>query len=63
MMMQPLSNKRFYEHLISRTPAGRVGDVKEISGLTAFLCMPPASYVTGQIITADGGLTVNGLNY
>ncbi|XP_058736965.1 tropinone reductase homolog At5g06060-like [Vicia villosa] len=43
--------------VLSHTPISRVGEAKEISALVAFLCLPAASYITGQIIAADGGFT------
>lgn len=43
-----------------RTPMRRVGEPREVAALAAFLCMPAASYITGQCIAADGGLLVNG---
>ncbi|KAE9617757.1 putative tropinone reductase I [Lupinus albus] len=42
----------------SKTPVGHIGEPKEISSLVAFLCLPAASYITGQIITLDGGFTI-----
>ena len=42
-----------------RTPMQRVGKAEEVSGIVAFLCMPAASYITGQCISVDGGF----LNY
>jgi len=45
---------------ISRIPMGRIGEPEEIASLVAFLCMPAASYITGQVICVDGGWTVNG---
>ncbi|XP_028772973.1 tropinone reductase homolog At5g06060-like [Neltuma alba] len=44
--------------ILSQIPIGRMGKPKEISAIVAFLCLPAASYITGQIICADGGYTV-----
>lgn len=41
----------------SQVPAGRLGDVAEIAAAAAFLVSAPASYVTGQSLLVDGGLT------
>ncbi|KAL3367485.1 hypothetical protein AABB24_011962, partial [Solanum stoloniferum] len=55
-----LKDKEFSDALISRIPLGRSGEVEEVSSLIAYLCLPGASYVTGQIIPVDGGFTVYG---
>jgi 3-oxoacyl-[acyl-carrier protein] reductase len=38
-------------------PIGRAGTVEELAAAAAFLCGAPASYVTGQALLVDGGLT------
>ncbi|KAI4323874.1 hypothetical protein L6164_023449 [Bauhinia variegata] len=48
-----------HEAFITRTPLGRIGEPNEVSSLVAFLCFPAASYISGQTICVDGGLTVN----
>ncbi|KAJ9545737.1 hypothetical protein OSB04_025444 [Centaurea solstitialis] len=61
--MQALDNpKKFTSDAESRTPMKRLGEANEVSSLVAFLCLPAASYITGQTIAIDGGFTVNGTN-
>ncbi|KAF7825632.1 tropinone reductase-like protein [Senna tora] len=50
--------EKVIKDIVSQTPLGRIGEPKEISSIVAFLCLPVASYITGQIIYADGGFTV-----
>lgn len=47
--------------ILSRTPLGRCGDPDEIAAIAVFLAGPDASYITGQVIYADGGRLA--LNY
>jgi NAD(P)-dependent dehydrogenase (short-subunit alcohol dehydrogenase family) len=41
--------------ILSRTPLGRLGNPQEIAAIAAFLVSDEASYITGQVIYADGG--------
>jgi 3-oxoacyl-[acyl-carrier protein] reductase len=41
--------------VVSRTPAGRIGQPSDISNVVAFLASPDAHWVTGQIVKTAGG--------
>lgn len=46
--------------ILSRTPMRRLGEPSEIADVVAFLLSDAASYVTGEIVTVDGGrMTLN----
>jgi NAD(P)-dependent dehydrogenase (short-subunit alcohol dehydrogenase family) len=40
------------------TPLRRIGEPEEIATVAAFLAAPASSFITGQIIVADGGVTI-----
>jgi NAD(P)-dependent dehydrogenase (short-subunit alcohol dehydrogenase family) len=47
-----------FSRRMAHTPLRRIGLPEEIGPVAAFLASPAASYITGQIIVADGGITI-----
>ena len=50
-----LSDPDYLEEVLARTPMQRIGEPEEVASAVAFLCLPAASYVTGEWIAVDGG--------
>ena len=47
---------------LMRTPMKRFGNVEELAGAAVFLASEAASFVTGEILTVDGGFLASGVN-
>ena len=47
------------EYILNSTPLGRAGSAEEIAAAIGFLCSPEAGYITGQILSVDGGMTIH----
>jgi Tropinone reductase 1 len=47
--------------IVARTPLGRIAEPREVATAVAFLAMPESSYITGQCLAVDGGMTIQGL--
>ncbi len=43
--------------IIRRTPLGRLGTAADVSGVAEFLLSDAAKFITGEVITVDGGIT------
>lgn len=52
-----LDDPEFKEKLVSRIPVGRVGQTIDLLGAVLLFCSDFSSFITGQILTIDGGLT------
>ena len=50
-------NEELMKRRNAQTPLRRIGMPEEIGPVAAFLASPAASFITGQIIVADGGVT------
>ena len=51
-------NEEVIKRRNATTPLRRIGMPDEIGGIAAFLAGPAASFITGQVIVADGGVTI-----
>ncbi|GHN01537.1 tropinone reductase [Cytophagales bacterium WSM2-2] len=56
-----LSQPDRLEKILARTPMARVGQPEEVASLVTFFAMDKSSYITGQNVMVDGGMSVKGL--
>jgi Tropinone reductase 1 len=56
-----LLNEEKIQRVIQRTPLKRVAQAEEIASVIAFMAMNKSSYITGQNIIVDGGMSANAL--
>jgi len=55
-----LANEQYLGEILARTPLQRVGELEELVGPVVFLASGASSYVTGQVLYVDGGMTIYG---
>ena len=46
------------EERVANTPLRRLGEPRDIGGIAVFLASDAAAFITGQVIVADGGVTI-----
>ncbi|MDO8434373.1 MAG: glucose 1-dehydrogenase [Candidatus Binatus sp.] len=54
----PAQSGKFFEEIITRTPAGRFGKPEEMAGAAIFLASHASDFVTGATICVDGGFAI-----
>jgi 3-oxoacyl-[acyl-carrier protein] reductase len=61
-MSQAVRNMAGEDNLKKLIPVKRLGNPEDIAGVVVFLCSPAAAYITGQVITVDGGLSLGAVS-
>ena len=51
-------NPTIHANIIEQTPAGRMADPDELTGIALYLASPASDFTTGAIFTIDGGYTL-----
>jgi gluconate 5-dehydrogenase len=54
-----LDDPVFYQKLVDRIPLGRICTTQDLGNAAVFLCSDAAQFISGQILSVDGGLTAN----
>jgi len=57
----PMTEKvpdKVIEYMVSKTPLGRMGEAVEVAKAICFLASDDASFITGAVLSVDGGLTI-----
>jgi 3-oxoacyl-[acyl-carrier protein] reductase len=45
------------QRIVRRTPLGRLARAEDVANAVYFLASPQASFITGQVLIVDGGVT------
>ena len=52
-----LDDPDFKAGIVNRVPLGRIGTPEDLMGAVVMFCSPGSAFITGQVLTIDGGLT------
>lgn len=63
-LAEPVLKRPEFEAAVrARTPLDRVAEPEDVAAPAAFLCLPAARHITGQIVMVDGGWLAKGLDF
>jgi NAD(P)-dependent dehydrogenase (short-subunit alcohol dehydrogenase family) len=57
-----LNDEEYLNSILAVTPMKRVGELPEVASPVVFLASDAASYITGQTLFVDGGMTIHGFS-
>ena len=60
MVEKLFEDKAYLNDVLARTPMKRIAEPEEVASAIVFLCLPAASYITGECIAVDGGFLIHG---
>jgi 2,3-dihydroxy-2,3-dihydro-p-cumate dehydrogenase len=52
------SNPELAQRFVDAVPLGRAGEISEVASMVGYLALPEAAFVTGQVISVNGGSTM-----
>jgi len=55
-----LKDENYKQSVLNRTPLKKIGEPMDVAAAVSFLCMPASAYITGQVLSVDGGFSVYG---
>ena len=53
-------DEKYKEIIISKIPSARLGEPEDIANAVYYMCSDDASWVTGEVLTIDGGFLLSG---
>jgi 3-oxoacyl-[acyl-carrier protein] reductase len=56
--MTTVLSQEIREGILQKVPLGKLGEPDDIAGAVAYLASPEAKYITGQVLTVDGGMVM-----
>ena len=56
--MTGMLSEQVKEAILAKIPLGKFGEGEDIAAAVAFLAAPEAKYITGQVLTVDGGMVM-----